>query len=277
MRIEPIKPSIGARVHADRDALCTGEVVAACADALEKHGVLVFPRLGLTDEEQLAFTAQLGNGGESVKFPGGAALEENIFKIAFDPNDEGRNDYVKVSFFWHIDGMCANAPLPKAALLTARSVAKRGGQTEFANTIVAYERLPQAEKSEIAELEALHTPAAGFRWVVDQPTHEERARWGAHAFEKKHPIVWRQPTGRRSLLLSTTADHIVGMPLPEGRALLSRLVEWTVQPDFKYRHEWQEGDLLIWNNHGVMHRVIPYDASSGRSMHRTSIESLRAH
>jgi alpha-ketoglutarate-dependent taurine dioxygenase len=67
------------------------------------------------------------------------------------------------------------------------------------------------------------------------------------------------------------------MPVPEGRALLSRLLEWTVQPEFKYRHEWEEGDLVIWNNHHTLHRVIPYDVSSGRIMRRTSIQATREH
>ncbi len=61
------------------------------------------------------------------------------------------------------------------------------------------------------------------------------------------------------------------MPLAEGRALLTRLLEWSVQPDFTYRHPWREGDFVVWNNCGSLHRVIPYDRHSGRTMHRTSV------
>jgi alpha-ketoglutarate-dependent taurine dioxygenase len=61
------------------------------------------------------------------------------------------------------------------------------------------------------------------------------------------------------------------MPVAHGRALLTRLVEWAAQPDFTYRHHWQEGDLVIWDNPGALHRVVPYTADSGRTMHRTSI------
>ena len=70
---------------------------------------------------------------------------------------------------------------------------------------------------------------------------------------------------------NTTADHITGMPIAYGRALLIRLQEWAAQPDYTYRHHWQQGDFVIWDNTGAMHRVIPYDADSGRMMHRTSI------
>lgn len=278
MRIEPIKPHIGARVDVDRASLSDPDVVQRCLNALEERGVLVFPRLALTDKEQLAFTERLGSrGAGSKRFPGGAALEGDVFEIALDPDDKSRSDYVKVSFFWHIDGLVASAPIPKAALLTARKVAKRGGQTEFANTVAAYEALPDYEKAEIEGLQALHTPIAGFRWVVDAPTDEDRARWATHAIERKHPLVWSHDSGRKSLIVSVTADHVVGMPVPEGRALLVRLTEWVAQPEFKYRHEWQEGDLVIWNNHGVLHRVIPYDVNAGRSMHRTSIDGVLVH
>jgi len=66
------------------------------------------------------------------------------------------------------------------------------------------------------------------------------------------------------------------MPLAEGRALLARLLEWTAQPAFTYRHQWQEGDLVIWDNCGALHRVIPYASDSGRTMHRTSVAGVEA-
>ncbi|RYH12778.1 MAG: TauD/TfdA family dioxygenase, partial [Alphaproteobacteria bacterium] len=86
--------------------------------------------------------------------------------------------------------------------------------------------------------------------------------------------VWTHRNGRKSLVLGTSADHVADMPLPHGRALLARLLDWTVQPDFRYRHEWQEGDLVIWNNTSALHRVVPYDGKSGRTMHRTTLAGL---
>jgi alpha-ketoglutarate-dependent taurine dioxygenase len=57
---------------------------------------------------------------------------------------------------------------------------------------------------------------------------------------------------------------------------LARLLEWTAQPAFTYRHHWQEGDLVVWDNCGALHRVIPYSADSGRTMHRTSVAGVEA-
>jgi alpha-ketoglutarate-dependent taurine dioxygenase len=86
-----------------------------------------------------------------------------------------------------------------------------------------------------------------------------------------HPLVWTHRSGRKSLVIGSHADSVVGLPLPHGRSILQRLQEWAAQPAFYYRHYWQEGDLVIWDNCGCMHRVIPYDELSGRRMHRTTI------
>jgi AcrR family transcriptional regulator len=88
---------------------------------------------------------------------------------------------------------------------------------------------------------------------------------------KEHPLVRTRKDGRKSLVIGSTADTVVGMEVAHGRALLARLVEWAGQPAFTYRHEWQEGDFVIWDNRTAMHRVIPYPSDSGRMMHRTSI------
>ena len=71
-----------------------------------------------------------------------------------------------------------------------------------------------------------------------------------------------------------TVDHVVGMPAAESRALVEKLTGHATRPEIVYRHEWQIGDLLIWDNCGVMHRATPYDAQSGRLMHRTTLHGV---
>jgi alpha-ketoglutarate-dependent taurine dioxygenase len=89
--------------------------------------------------------------------------------------------------------------------------------------------------------------------------------------DKEHPLVWRHRSERRSLVIGVTADHVVGRDLEEGRALLDHLLARATRPERVYRHEWMVGDLVIWDNTGVMHRVTPYDLSSEREMHRTTM------
>ena len=77
--------------------------------------------------------------------------------------------------------------------------------------------------------------------------------------------------GRKSLVIGCHASHVVGMDRRESDALLSELMDWATQPRFVYRHEWTDGDMLVWDNTGVLHRAEPYPLESGRLMHRTTL------
>jgi alpha-ketoglutarate-dependent taurine dioxygenase len=273
IRVENIKPAIGGVVHVAKADLLREDVVQAVREALEDRGVLVFPRIGLTDAEQLAFTDALG---QRVNFtrrvPGsGAADDPDVYAITLDRKINVQPEYVLGTFFWHIDGVTIDQPLPKATLLTARKLSPTGGETEFASTYAAYESLSEAEKQAIADLKVVHTLEASMRVLFEEVSPDQLARWREMADVMVHPLVWTHASGRKSLVIGTHADRVEGQPLPHGRALLTRLEQWASQPDFTYRHAWQEGDLVIWDNCGVMHRVTPYDETSGRMMHRTTI------
>ena len=270
--IEPIKEHIGGIIHVDRAHLCDDEVIEACRQALEDRGVLVIPRANLSDAEQLAFTDKFG---ERVKFtgtvPGGEGDSPELYKISLDEEFNSEPDYVLGTFFWHIDGVTIDQPLPKATMLSARRLSPTGGQTEFASTLAAYDALPQETKDAIDDLKVIHRMEASMRPLyVDMP-EERMNRYRSMATWMVHPLVWTQKSGRKSLVLGTHADEVIGKSIPTGRALLTELTEWCAQKQFTYRHEWQEGDFVIWNNCGVMHRVVPYDNNCGRMMHRTTI------
>ncbi len=269
--VEPIKPSIGGIVHVDRAALCDEDVVHTIKDALEERSVLVFPRIGLTDEEQLAFTDRLGtrvNFARNFRDPG--IPVPDVYQVSFDAAYNDRKEFVQGTYFWHIDGIMVDRPISKATLLTARKLSAKGGQTEFASMYAAYEALSDAEKRELEGLQALHSLAPSMKLIFEDPTQEQIEAWRG-GMQSRRPIVWTHRSGRKSLVLGYSADQVVGMPVADGRALLTRLIEWAAQPAFRYTHQWQEGDLVLWDNTGVMHRVIPYDEKSGRRMHRTTI------
>jgi alpha-ketoglutarate-dependent taurine dioxygenase len=276
LRIEPIKPQVGAIVHIDRTSLSDPAVAKACLDALDAHDVLVFPSLGLSDAEQLQFTDSLGSRVNFTRSaPGGDSSAPGVYKITLDPKVNNEPEYVLGTYFWHMDGMpIVDIPPPKATLLTARRLAPKGGQTEFASTRAAYESLPAAEKAELDSVRVLHTVYAGVRRVVASEKDLANLRVGPR--EGERPLVWTSQSGHKSLLIGETADRVVGMPLAEGRALLARLLERAAQAEFTYRHYWHEGDLVIWNNCSALHRVIPYDSNSGRTMHRTSLAGVEA-
>ena len=273
VRIEPVKPHIGAIVHVSKEHLLDDETIAVVREGLEERGVLIFPRMKVTDAEQLAFTDRLGKRlNYNQKAPGsGAADDKDVYAITLDKEINTQPEYVLGTFFWHIDGVTIDQPLPKATLLTARKLSPTGGQTEFASTYAAYKNLPEPEKKAVENLKVIHKMEASMRPVFDQIPEADLARWRGMSAVMTHPLVWTHSSGRKSLVIGSHADSIVDLPIPHGRSQLVRLQEWAAQPDFSYRHEWQEGDLVIWDNCGCMHRVVPYDENSGRRMHRTTI------
>ncbi len=273
MRIEPIKEHIGAAVEVSRSRLGDADVAAACREALDRYGVLVFPKIGVTDEEQLLFTDKLGTRLDfSSKVDGGKHGTDGVYTVTLNPEINRQQEYIKGTYFWHIDGLTVPEQPPRATLLSGRKVSAKGGDTHFANTYAAYEGLSDEEKAEIADLRVIHNLAPYLSAIVEQPTEAELARWKA-APVNEYPLVWTHQSGRKSLVMGYTAHHIKGMDLASGKALLQRLHDWAGQPKYVYVHKWQQGDLVIWDNYGTMHRATPYAVDSGREMHRTSMSA----
>ncbi|MDB5726413.1 MAG: tfdA 1 [Novosphingobium sp.] len=163
-------------------------------------------------------------------------------------------------------------------MLSPRKLSETGGQTEFANNYAAYEDLPENEKAWLDTLTVVHTMQAALFPGKRDCSVEEFALWSSYP-NREHPLVWQHESGRKSLVLSTSGSHIKGMHPAESHDLLQRLMLHATQPKYVYRHTWQMGDLLIWDNTGTMHRVLPFPEDSGRELHRFTLngeEPIRA-
>jgi alpha-ketoglutarate-dependent taurine dioxygenase len=281
IRFENIKEHIGSRVSwDDRADLFTPEAAAAIRAKVEERTVLVFPEVNLTDDEQRRITESMG---EKIKLTGRfnvqTDVEDDIYQVTLDPKINPQPEYVLGTFFWHMDGVSVDAPPPFATLLSCRIAPDKGGETEFASTYAAYAGLPEEEKEALEGLRAVHSVRASLSPIADSIPEKHREKVFGIGGEREHPLVWTHQDGRKSMVIGTTADRIVGMDIPAGRAMLIRLQEWAAQPAYSLRHKWSKGDFVIWDNTGAMHRAIPYDKSTGRMMHRTSIagtESIAA-
>jgi alpha-ketoglutarate-dependent taurine dioxygenase len=261
-----LEATVGAEVVGlERDQLLEDEALpAAVMAALEENGVLVFRALHVDDETQIALSKKLDDVGKAEP-----ATPPTIYTVSLDPTKSHTASYTRGTFNWHIDGAQDDVPT-KATTLSAKAVSTTGGETEFASTYAAYDDLRDDEKERFEGLRVLHSFAASQRLVNPDPSPEELARWREKP-DKEHPLVWRHRSGRRSLVIGVTADHVMGMDIQEGRALLAGLLERATAPDRVYRHAWTVGDFVVWDNTGVMHRVEPYDPSSAREMHRTTM------
>ena len=272
---EIIKPGVGAVVHADAAATKDPAFADYCLDLLYKQGALILPQINLTDEEQLEFNDRLGSRVNFTdNIAGGNEAAKDVYTITLDPKVNTEPEYVLGTFFWHIDGMCSPIAPPKFTVLSCRKAPDKGGQTEFANTYAAFEALPEEEQKYLESLRVLHSVTAAVREVASPDEIKDAVKRGA---QHERPLVYTNPdSGRKCLLVGYSADYIVGMSKPEGRALIARLTEWAAQPAFSLMHSWTEGDMAIWDNCGVLHRARPYSSDTGRRMHRTSVAGVEA-
>lgn len=258
-----IKPKIGTEILSGKEALLSGDHAAEIRELLEQRGVLVFPKLNFTDEEQLQFTRTLGN---VAKEPGG----EEVFPISLDPKVSSGVEYLKGSLYWHFDGTMQPRPI-LASILSSKVLSPEGGNTEFANTYAAYDDLPADEKARIEGLRVMHS-AWNTLFYYDPEPNQEKLKQFMSVGEIELPLVWNHRSGRKSLVLGCTARHVVGMEHKESALLLNGLREWATSEPFHYSHTWSVGDMVMWDNTGTLHRARPYDPNCGRELHRTKLE-----
>ena len=272
LRAEPIKEKIGTRVFNTKSELLSGDLSEQLLELLENTGILVFPELNLTDDEQVAFTDVLGG---SVKEIGGAATKQGVFKVSLDKKiNYDVAEYLMGSMYWHIDGTMNPVPI-RASMLTAKVLTDEGGDTEFANTASSYADLDEATKAKIADLRVVHSLWRSQLFHTPEPTMEQLERWQGHG-EAELPLVCTHKAGRHSLVLGNTAHYVIGVDPKESYRILHGLRNFATSEPYMYTHKWNVGDTIIWDNRTSLHRATPYDPDAGRMMHRTILQGTEA-
>ena len=155
----------------------------------------------------------------------------------------------------------------KYSLLSANVIPEAGGDTEFADMRAAYDALPDDLGTIVADLIGEHhalysRTLLGNRYTEDQFARMPPAPW---PLVRTHPV-----TGRKHLFTPIHISKIVGMSVPESRMLVNELIEHATQPQFVYRHTWQPGDLVMWDNRCTLHRGRRFDLTARRELRRTT-------
>ncbi len=270
----PLTEAVGVEITGCHPAeLLTRDAAEQTRTALERHGVVIYRELQISDDELLAFSRLLGT---LVIQPTGEHAHPEIQTITMDPTKTNAllASYRQGNFHWHFDG--ATDVLPqKATLLSAREVDPAGGDTEFASTYAAFDALANDERRELEGLRVVHTFAHAQSLANPTAAESERKSWD-RVPARIHPLIWERRDGRKSMLLGATAQEIVGWSASESRALLDRLMAWSTQPRFTLRHKWRKGDLVIWDNTGMLHRATHFEPTSVRLLHRTTLAGEEA-
>jgi len=240
--------------------------------AFLEYAVLIFPGQHLDPAAQANFAERFGEIEPLTPDPQlKTAPLTNIRRggALADPRED-QSLVLRGNEEWHTDS--SYMPLAaRASVLSAHVVPSSGGQTEWADMRAAYDALDSETQERIEGLSAYHS------YYRSQASIGHRAKPGTgYGFHEEgsplRPLVKQHPvTGRRALYIGRHAYGIPGLAPDESKRLLADLVHFACQPPRLYRHEWEPGDIAVWDNRAVLHRARPYDASEPRMMMHTRV------
>lgn len=244
----------------------------AIREAFLQYRVLCFRDQHLSGQQLVAFSERFGPLESHInhEFRGDAIPELHRVSNLGDDGRPTRKLKARGNFHWHTDK--SYLPVPSlATLLHAVELPPEGGATQFADMQAAYDALPPDRKTEFAGLRVVHSWEQSRINSGSRPASEQEKR---DAPPVVHPLVRTHPeTGRRGLYIGDHSSHIEGRPFAEGRAFLAELQEQATGDRFVYRHRWQPGDLIMWDNCSLLHRATAdFDLDRHRRvLHRTVI------
>ena len=281
IQVKKLGGALGAEVSGiDLSRPVAAETFAEIRKGWLDHLVLRIRGQRLSDPQLLAFSALFGELDPPGPNPYGKPFlpehpEMNVISnIKMDGAPiGGLGDGEAI---WHADMTYVDTP-PMAAILHALEVPPSGGDTYWANMVLAYETLPAGLKNRIEGRKANHDAtynSAGIKRKGYQEVTDPRNAPGAqHELVRVHP-----ETGRKCLFLGRRRNScILGMELAESEALLDELWAHATRAEFTFRQQWRVGDVLIWDNRCTLHRRDPFDPNARRLMHRTQIKAPRQH
>jgi alpha-ketoglutarate-dependent taurine dioxygenase len=275
------------RLDATLGAVVTGVQLAGLTDAewaeieraFHDHAVLVFPGQQLDSDEQISFARRFGS--IEVLFEGYDAVPISTLDRSGEvlPADHPVMQVVRGNQGWHTDSTYMPVSAT-ASVLSARVVPPAGGETEWADMRAAYDALDREMRERISGLCAYHSivysqAKAGFDSTLGYGMDEQPQ---LRPLVKVHPV-----TDRPALFIGRHAHAIPGLTTDESDALLSQLLDDACRPPRVYRHQWEPGDVVVWDNRCVLHRACEWDLEQPRVMVHTRVagdpatESALAH
>ena len=283
LTVKRCTPALGAEiagVNLERDI--NDETFLRIRQVLDEHSVIVFRGGNLPPQRQVDFTRRLGALKatpllDDYALPGFPDIMR-VSNIRENGKHIGNPD---AGVFWHSDGAYQERPAMYSLLYAIEVPARNGstvGDTYYASTAAAYDALPAARQTELSKLTAAHSlshqyekkKSAGMLRRGDMTKDEKTSV----VPPVRHPLVRTHPrTGRKCIYVNEGHTvRVEGLPDAESRALLDELFAWCVRPEFVYRHNWQPGDFVIWDNCATLHRAtFDYELPQRRLMHRTTV------
>jgi taurine dioxygenase len=273
--VRPMNAVLGAQVDGVDLRALDAASFAAIYRAWLDHQVLLFRNQMLTDEDLVSFSRRFGDLDQAPVQETGRRFVEGIPEIYVVSNvvQDGApiGSLGSGEAVWHTDMSYLPDP-PKASALFALEVPSVGGDTVFCSMYAAWDALPEPLRRRVAGLRVKHDGTYNSGGYVRQgitPTGDPRTSPGT-----VHPLMCIHPeTGRRALYLGRRRNaYVEGLSLENSHALLDEIWAHATDDSLTWRHRWQVGDLVLWDNRCTMHRRDAFDPALRRVMHRTQIK-----
>ena len=275
MNIEPLHAEFGARISGiDLSRPLDDEIFEQIDAAINRNSLLLFESQHMNDDAHLEFTRRFGELEEehvSYYSRGEVTYIGRVGNIDDDGNKVSSRQ-IKASTgneMWHSDSSFREIPA-MYSILAAYEVPAEAGETEFASARAAYQRLDQQTRELIDSKVGIHDYIYS-RTKVGEDAVTRNQRTYMHPVRQR--LVRQNPvTGEKNIFVGSHVKQIEGMPDAEARPLIERLIDEVTRTESVYRHRWQAGDMMIWDNRCILHRGCGYDADKyRRRMHQTRV------
>jgi len=263
--VSPLTPAIGAEIgNVDLGQVTDQEIIDIRA-ALLKHKVVFFREQTLSQAQHIGLARGFGELEIHPATPSSQSNPE-VLHIAHGPESKGQEN------FWHSDVTWREKP-SLGSILKAVKVPAVGGDTLFANMVLAYELLPENMKEAITGRVAIHDIARVFAKRLNKSAEELRERYPP----VEHPTVRTHPETGESVLYVNTAftSHIKDMDRDESAQLLRTLYLTAANPEIQCRFRWEKGALAFWDNRASQHFASSDYFPQVRKMERVTIAGDR--
>jgi taurine dioxygenase len=276
LEVEPLTGTLGAIIGGvDLRHELDDATISAIRTTLLSYRVVFFRDQHVSPTEQVAFARRFGTltpahplvGGLDDEHPEVLQLDSADYPLGVGTRGQGTSYNNR----WHTDVTFSATP-PAFALLSAKVIPARGGDTLWADLVNAYDTLSAPLQAFVDPLVAVHDASATFdRFRSEDPTGEQRAKL-SNLQPVRHPVVRVHPeTGERTLFVNDTfTASIEGLTPDESATVLGLLTRHIVEPERVVRWHWREGDVAVWDNRATSHYAAA-DYTDRRVMHRITI------
>ncbi len=278
MNIEPLHAEFGARISGvDLSQELNLKIFKQIDLAINRYSFLLFENQQMNDQAHLDFTRRFGpleeehvdyySRGEITYIGTVGNIDEHGNKVSARQIKSSTGNEM-----WHSDSSFREIPA-MYSLLTAYEVPDEAGETAFASARSAYQRLDPATRDLIEGRVGIHDYIYS-RTKIGEDAVNQGQRTYMHPVRQR--LVRQNPvTGERNVFVGSHVKEIEGMSDDEGKPLIKRLIAEVTRAESVYRHRWQVGDFVIWDNRCLMHCGCGYDAEKyRRRMHQTRVRGL---